>query len=65
MARPRKTDAPDLSERVNLTAGTIERLTCPDGKQQAFMRDSEAPGLRVRVTAVSYTHLTLPTTPYV
>ena len=51
MARPRKTDAPDLSERVNLTAGTIERLTCPDGKQQAFMRDSEAPGLRVRVTA--------------
>ena len=30
MARPRKTDAPDLSERVNLTAGTIERLTCPD-----------------------------------
>ncbi len=51
MARPRKTDAPDLSDRVNLTAGTIERLTCPDGKQQAFMRDSEAPGLRVRVTA--------------
>lgn len=51
MARPRKTDAPDLSERVNLTAGTIERLTCPDGKQQAFMRDSEAPGLRVRITA--------------
>ena len=51
MARPRKTYAPDLSERVNLTAGTIERLTCPDGKQQAFMRDSEAPGLRVRVTA--------------
>ena len=28
-----------------------ERLTCPAGKQQAFMRDSEAPGLRVRVTA--------------
>lgn len=51
MARPRKTDAPDLSERVNLTAGAIERLTCPTGKQQAFMRDSEAPGLRVRVTA--------------
>ncbi len=51
MARPRKTDAPDLSDRVNLTAGAIERLTCPTGKQQAFMRDSEAPGLRVRVTA--------------
>lgn len=51
MARPKKTDAPNLAERLNLTAGTIERLSCPDGKQQAFMRDSEAPGLRVRVTA--------------
>ena len=51
MARPKKSDAPDLAERVNLTAGAIERLTCPAGKQQAFMRDSEAPGQRVRVTA--------------
>ena len=51
MARPKKTEAPDLAERVNLTAGAIERLTCLPGKQQAFMRDSEAPGLRVRVTA--------------
>ena len=51
MARPKKSEAPDLAERVNLTAGTIERLACPTGKQQAFMRDSEAPGLRVRVTA--------------
>ena len=53
MPRAKKTDAPDLSERVNLTAGAIERMACPDGKQQAFMRDSEAPGLRVRVTAPS------------
>ena len=51
MARSKKSDAPDLAERINLTAGAIERLTCPAGKQQAFMRDSEAPGLRVRVTA--------------
>ena len=51
MARPKKSETPDLSDRVNLTAGAIERLTCPAGKQQAFMRDSEAPGLRVRVTA--------------
>jgi integrase len=50
MARPKKSEAPDLADRVNLTAGAIERLTCPAGKQQAFMRDSEAPGLRVRVT---------------
>ena len=51
MARPKKTDAPDIAERINLTAGAIERLTCPADKQQAFMRDSQAPGLRVRVTA--------------
>ena len=51
MARPKKSEVPDLTERVNLTAGAIERLACPPGKQQAFMRDSEAPGLRVRVTA--------------
>ena len=51
MSRPKKSEAPDLADRVNLTAGIIERVTCPAGKQQAFMRDSEAPGLRVRVTA--------------
>ena len=51
MARPKK-DAPvNLAERVSLTVGTIERLTCPEGKQQAFLRDSEVPGLRVRVTS--------------
>jgi hypothetical protein len=44
MARPKKSEVPDLTERVNLTAGAIERLACPPGKQQAFMRDSEAPG---------------------
>lgn len=51
MARPKKSEAPNLAERVNLTVGAIERLTCPSGKQQAFMRDTEAPSLRVRVTA--------------
>ena len=51
MARPKKTDAPDLSEAQDLTAGLIERLTCPADKLQAFMRDTKAPGLRVRVTA--------------
>ncbi len=51
MARPKKIDAPDTTQRVNLTAGVIERLTCrTDQKAQAFLRDSEAPGLRVRVT---------------
>ena len=51
MARPKKTDAPNLAERQHLTVGTIDRLSCPPGKQQAFMRDSEVPALRVRVTA--------------
>lgn len=51
MARPRKTDAPDTTQAHDLTAGLIERFTCPDGKQQAFLRDLKAPGLRVRVTA--------------
>jgi integrase len=51
MARPKKTDTLDLTQRVNLTAGAIERLTCrADIKAQAFLRDSEVPGLRVRVT---------------
>lgn len=51
MARPKK-DAPiNLSERHVLTVGLIERLACPDGKDKAFLRDSEIPGLCVRVTA--------------
>jgi integrase len=50
MARPRNTDAPDLSKPCNLTAGAIERLRCPPGRAQAFLRDAEGNGLRVRVT---------------
>lgn len=51
MARPRKDQAPDLARPCELTAGAIERLACPAGKAQAFLRDTRAPGLRVRVTA--------------
>lgn len=50
MARPKKTDSPDTTQAMDLTMAAIERLTCPDGKAQAFLRDSKAPGLRVRVT---------------
>lgn len=50
MARPRKTDAPDVAVPCNLTAGAIERLTCPSGKDQAFLRDAEGNGLKVRVS---------------
>ncbi len=51
MARPKKTDAPDTAQAIELTAGAIERLTCrTDTKAQAFLRDTKAPGLRVRVS---------------
>ena len=51
MARPKKDQALDLAQACDLTAGAIERLTCPPGKPQAFLRDTKAPSLRVRVTA--------------
>ena len=50
MARPKKTDAPVLGEAQDLTDGLIDRLTCPTGKTQVFLRDTKAPGLRVRAT---------------
>jgi integrase len=50
MARPSKTSEIDLTKRHELTAGLVERLRCPAGKSQAFLRDTEAPALRVRVT---------------
>src|SRR4051812_31398076 len=50
MSPPSKSTAVDLSEPQELTAGLIERLQCPAGKAQAFLRDSKAPALRVRVT---------------
>jgi integrase len=51
MARPKKTDAPDTAQAMELTAGAIERLSCrTDTKTQAFLRDTKVPGLRVRVT---------------
>lgn len=51
MAR-RKADAPiDLTQAHALTAGLIAALRCPEGKEQAFLRDAITKGLRVRVTA--------------
>lgn len=38
-------------ERVRLTLERIAAFACPAEKQQAFLWDSEAPGLAVRVTA--------------
>ncbi len=51
MARPKKDDAPDLRDTHELSAGIIDRLTCPAGVLKAFLRDKDVTGLRVRVTA--------------
>jgi integrase len=37
--------------RIRFTAPKIERFACDAGKQQAFIWDTEAPGLGLRVTA--------------
>jgi integrase len=49
--RPREGDPIDLTHAHDLTLPLIERLRCPEGKKQAFLRDSKCEGLRVRVTA--------------
>jgi integrase len=51
MARTPKAKAPDLSKPQRLTIDSIERLICPEGRTQAFMRCAEVKGLQVRVTA--------------
>ena len=38
-------------ERIRLTLERIAAFGCPEGKQQAFLWDTEAPGLAVRATA--------------
>lgn len=43
MARPRKNEVRDLTQPCNLSAGAIERLVCPLGKDQAFLRDGPIP----------------------
>lgn len=53
MARPKKSAVPDVDVAQDLTAGLIERHACPVGKLQSFLRDSKAPGLRVRATPVT------------
>lgn len=37
--------------RIKLTPGRIDGFRCPEGKQQDFLRDTEQPGLALRVTA--------------
>jgi integrase len=51
MTRTPKVSNLDLSKPHRLTMGSIDRLTCPEGKSQAFLRCAEVKGLQVRVTA--------------
>ncbi|AXA94155.1 integrase family protein [Massilia sp. YMA4] len=37
--------------KVKFTSGRIDSFRCPDGTEQAFLWDSTAPGLGIRVTA--------------
>lgn len=50
MTRPSKSTPLDLTQTHDLAVGVIERLTCPNGNTQIFLRDGKTPGLRVRVT---------------
>ena len=38
------------ANRVNLTAGRVDAFTCPTGKAQAFLWDTDTPSLALRVT---------------
>ncbi len=40
-----------MGERVNFTAGRVKAFQCPVGASQAFLWDTGAPGLALRVTA--------------
>lgn len=37
--------------KARLTSGRLDAFSCPAGRPQAFLRDSETPGLALRVTA--------------
>ena len=50
MARPSINSSLDLCERISFTAGSIARFSSPIGKQQFFLRNSEASTLNLRVT---------------
>lgn len=44
-------------QRIKLTPGRMAAFACPADKQQAFMRDSEQPGLALRATAGSKSYV--------
>ena len=51
MPRAPKSQGVDLTQRHSLSTGLIDRLNCPPDRQQVFLRDRDAPALKVRCTA--------------
>ena len=49
LAYPKITSTDSLTKK--LTPARVDSFTCPEGKKQDFLRDTEQPGLGLRVTA--------------
>jgi len=58
MTRAPKNEPVELSIPHKLTKGLITRLACPPNMDQAFLRDADSPGLKVRVTASGFKSFT-------
>ncbi|MDE1947711.1 MAG: integrase family protein, partial [Burkholderiales bacterium] len=56
MARPSKTAAIDFAAVHDLTYGLLERAACPAGRAFVLLKDSDAKGLRLRVTQAGGKH---------
>lgn len=56
MARPSKTAQIDFTQVHDLTAGLLERATCPPERTFVVLRDSDKKGLRLRVTQAGGKH---------
>lgn len=56
MARPSKTATIDFGAAHELTAGLIDRATCPPERPFVLLKDANKKGLRVRVTKVGGKH---------
>jgi len=56
MARPSKTAPIDYAAAHDLTAGLLERATCPAGRPFVLLKDADKKGLRLRVTLAGGKH---------
>jgi len=56
MARPSKTAEIEYTAAQDLTAGLLERATCPAGLPFVLVRDADKKGLRLRVTKAGGKH---------